>query len=53
MQRHWRQRVKKERSDFVQRVEHETVTPHDNGATQRTHGEDVVDLREDKDTAIG
>ena len=51
MQRQRRQRVKKERSDFVQRMEHEAVTPHDDGATQRTHGEDVVDLREDKDMA--
>ena len=41
--------MKKERSNFVQRMEHEAITPHDDGATERTHGEDVVDLREDKD----
>ena len=44
MQRHGREGVKEKRSDFIQGMEYETVSPNDDGATKWAHGEDVVDL---------
>ena len=38
--------MEEKRRHFIQRMENETVSPHDNGATKWSHGEDVVDLEE-------
>ena len=38
--------MEEKRRHFIQRMENETVSPHDNGATKRPHGEDVIDLEE-------
>ena len=54
MKRHGREGVEEKRRHFIQRMENETVSPHDYGATKRPHGEDVIDLEErDKERFFG